>query len=250
MILEYVLLGVILAVALCFFWTQKLRMDVTALGVMLALIVPWPHPPDGRWRGISPRGRLLGLAAWRSSWWRPCSCLALRWPDRRDGGDGLGAIRPAPQAAGPAIGRAQGRPRWFRCCQRHHRRRHFMPLIWRCAGNAGSRPRATCCWRPTGRCWAANGRSSGGRSNVIVGDILRQRTGEGIGFLDFAGGGGGFAVCLAGFVWYGRRFLPKADESRRLGSLARNYLTEAMVTPQSGGIGKTVAELAARLVAN
>ena len=50
--LEYLVLGVILAVALYFFWTQKLRMDVTALAVMLALIVPWPHPPDGQWRGI------------------------------------------------------------------------------------------------------------------------------------------------------------------------------------------------------
>src|SRR5437867_11842998 len=33
------------------FWTAKLRTDLTALSVMLALIIPWPHW-DGRWRGI------------------------------------------------------------------------------------------------------------------------------------------------------------------------------------------------------
>jgi hypothetical protein len=41
--LDYVALGVILAVALFFFWTQKLRTDLTALLVTLALILPWPH---------------------------------------------------------------------------------------------------------------------------------------------------------------------------------------------------------------
>ncbi|MGH7993356.1 MAG: SLC13 family permease, partial [Limisphaerales bacterium] len=49
--LDYVALGVILAVALFFFWTQKLRTDITALLVTLALIIPWPHP-DGHWRSI------------------------------------------------------------------------------------------------------------------------------------------------------------------------------------------------------
>jgi hypothetical protein len=49
--LDYVALGVILAVALFFFWTQKLRTDLTALLVTLALILPWPHP-DGHWRSI------------------------------------------------------------------------------------------------------------------------------------------------------------------------------------------------------
>jgi di/tricarboxylate transporter len=48
---ERILLGGILAVAIYFFWTQKLRTDLTAILVMLALIVPWPHA-DGEWRGI------------------------------------------------------------------------------------------------------------------------------------------------------------------------------------------------------
>ena len=48
--LDYLALGIILGVALILFWTQRLRTDVTALLVMLALVVPWPHP--GGWRGI------------------------------------------------------------------------------------------------------------------------------------------------------------------------------------------------------
>jgi hypothetical protein len=37
---DYLALGIILASALYLFWTQKLRTDVTALLVMLALITP------------------------------------------------------------------------------------------------------------------------------------------------------------------------------------------------------------------
>src|SRR2546428_755736 len=48
---DYIVLGLILAAALYLFWTQKLRTDVTALLVTLALIFPWPHP-DGKWAGI------------------------------------------------------------------------------------------------------------------------------------------------------------------------------------------------------
>lgn len=49
--LDYAALGVILVAALFFFWTQKLRTDLTALLVTLALILPWSHP-DGHWRSI------------------------------------------------------------------------------------------------------------------------------------------------------------------------------------------------------
>src|ERR1043165_2068824 len=48
---EYIALAVLLAAAMYLFWTAKLRTDLVALLVMLALIVPWPHS-DGGWRGI------------------------------------------------------------------------------------------------------------------------------------------------------------------------------------------------------
>ena len=49
--LDYVALGFILAAALFFFWTQKLRTDITALLVTLALILPWPHQ-NGHWQSV------------------------------------------------------------------------------------------------------------------------------------------------------------------------------------------------------
>ena len=48
---DYIALALILAAALCLFWQRKLRTDVTALLVTLALILPWPHP-DGHWRSV------------------------------------------------------------------------------------------------------------------------------------------------------------------------------------------------------
>ena len=48
---EYAVLAAILGVALVSFWRQTLRTDITALLVMFALILPWPHP-GGVWRGI------------------------------------------------------------------------------------------------------------------------------------------------------------------------------------------------------
>lgn len=46
----YYLIGVLIF-AIYFFWSQRLRADVTALLVMLLLIVPWPHG-SGEWRGV------------------------------------------------------------------------------------------------------------------------------------------------------------------------------------------------------
>src|SRR5256886_65277 len=52
MVAEFIALGVIIAVALYLFWTQNVRTDMTALLVTLALILPWPHPPDLKWQSI------------------------------------------------------------------------------------------------------------------------------------------------------------------------------------------------------
>jgi hypothetical protein len=66
---EFLVLGMILLGALYFFWTQKLRTDITALLVMLLLAVPWPHGKTVTGPGSSPRKRrLLVLAASLLSW--------------------------------------------------------------------------------------------------------------------------------------------------------------------------------------
>jgi len=60
---EFIVLGLILASALYFFWTQKLRTDIAALLVMLSLAIPWPHP-DGKWSGIlTPQEAFAGFGS-------------------------------------------------------------------------------------------------------------------------------------------------------------------------------------------
>src|ERR1700736_3097923 len=60
---EFIALGLILLGALYFFWTQRLRTDITALVVMLSLAIPWPHP-DGKWGGIlTPQEAFSGFGS-------------------------------------------------------------------------------------------------------------------------------------------------------------------------------------------
>ncbi len=48
---EFIALGAIFAGAAYLFWSGRLRGDLVALSVMMALIVPWPRG-EGPWRGI------------------------------------------------------------------------------------------------------------------------------------------------------------------------------------------------------
>src|ERR1700758_3986466 len=60
---EFIALGLILAGALYFFWTQKLRTDIAALLVMLCLAFPWPHQ-DGKWSGVlTPQEAFAGFGS-------------------------------------------------------------------------------------------------------------------------------------------------------------------------------------------
>ena len=60
---EFIALGLILAGALYFFWTQRLRTDIAALLVMLSLAIPWPRP-DGKWAGIlTPQEAFAGFGS-------------------------------------------------------------------------------------------------------------------------------------------------------------------------------------------
>jgi di/tricarboxylate transporter len=85
----------------------------------------------------------------------------------------------------------------------------------------------------------------GTRSNIIISDYLRLKTGSHINFFDFTPVAAGvFAACLAYFLLLGRRLLPKPDEVESPEeSLGREYLTEVMVTPKSSTVGKTLDEL-------
>jgi len=84
----------------------------------------------------------------------------------------------------------------------------------------------------------------GTRSNIIVSDILRQRTGHVIGFFDFTPVAAPvFVGCAIYFFLVGRRFLPKAEVQSLEQELGKEYLTEVMVTPQSTTVGLALDQL-------
>lgn len=249
--LEYVALAVILAAALYLFWTQKLRMDLTALAVMLALIVPWPRP-DGQWR-------------------------ALLTP--AEGFSGFGSVAVVMVAAmfvfGAALARTGATELWgmrlFRACARTEWGLQlavlgattltsmfindttvvilFLPLILTICRERGWSPSRFLMIAAYGALLGGQWTLIGTRSNIIVSDILRQQTGQGFGFFDLTPVAAAvFVVSAAALMLVGRHFLPAETPGETLEDrLARHYLTEVMVTPRSAQIGRPVKEVVAGL---
>jgi di/tricarboxylate transporter len=244
---EYVALGTILAVALFFFWTQKLRTDLTALLVTLALIVPWPHP-DGHWRSI------------------------LTY---QEGFSGFGSVAVIMVTAMFVLGAAMVRTgaaerlggKLFRVCARSEALLQiailglstlfsmfindttvvlvFMPLILAVCKERNLSPSRYLLCAAYGSLLGGQWTLVGTRSNIIISDFLLQRTGKGIGFFDFTPiAAVVFAAATAYFLVWGRKLLPQAGQAEPVEeSLAREYLTEVLVTPQSATVGKALNQL-------
>ncbi|MFM1873168.1 MAG: hypothetical protein RL398_2590, partial [Planctomycetota bacterium] len=86
----------------------------------------------------------------------------------------------------------------------------------------------------------------GTRSNIILSDYLREQTGQGLGFFSFTPiAASVFGACLLWFLAFGRRALPTAERRPSLESRyeVAEFLTETMAQPDSGYVGKTLAEL-------
>jgi di/tricarboxylate transporter len=243
---EFIVLGLIVAGALYLFWTQKLHTDVTAVLVMLSLAGPWPRP-DGRWSAIlSPQEAFSGFGSVAVIMVTAMFVFSASM------------IR---TGAAEMIG-----GRLFRACAHHeillqvailsisaacamfiHETTTvlvLMPIVLAvCKERHLSPSRYLLC--------AAYGAALGGqwtligtRSNIIVSDFLRQRTGQGIGFFDFTPVAAVvFAGCAIYFFLVGRRFLPGAEAQSLEQELGKEYLTEVMVTPQSAIIGSRLDQL-------
>jgi di/tricarboxylate transporter len=245
---EYGALAIILAAALFLFWTQKLRTDVTALIVMLALITPWPHP-GGHWQSI------------------------LTYQEGFSGfGSAAVVMVTAMFVLGAAIVRTGAAERLgsqlFRACAHNERLLQlavlvvttavsmfvndttvvliFMPIVLALCKERDLSPGRYLLLVAYGSLLGGQWTLVGTRSNIILSDYLRQRTQTGIGFFDFTPiAATVFAAAVASFFLLGRKFLPKAgqDESTEA-ALGREYLTEVLVTPQSATVGKSLDQLA------
>ena len=245
--LDYVVLGVILAGALFFFWTQKLRTDLTALLVTLALIVPWPHP-DGHWRGILTYTE--GFSGFGSVAVIMVTAMFV-----------LGAAMVRTGAAAGVGGKL------FRVCARSEPLLQsailgistlfsmfindttvvlvLMPIIMAVCKERNLSPSRYLLCAAYGSLLGGQWTLVGTRSNIIISDYLLQRTGTGIGFFDFTPiAAVVFLGAAAYFLLHGRNLLPKAGETKSPEeTLAREYLTEVLVTPQSATVGKALNQL-------
>ena len=244
---EYLILAVILATALYFFWTQKLRTDMTALLVVLALVFPWPHP-DGKWRGI------------------------LTY---QEGFTGFGSVAVVMVTAMFVIGAAMVHTgaaefiggKLFRACARSEPLLQmailgvttlfsmfvndttvvlvFLPVIMAICKERDLSPSRYLLCVAYGSLLGGQWTLIGTRSNIIISEFMGTYTGSSIGFFDFVPVAAViFVVASTYFLVFGRKLLPKPEETASPEeSLAREYLTEVMVTPRSSNVGKSLDQL-------
>jgi di/tricarboxylate transporter len=243
---EFIALGLILAGALYFFWTQRLRTDIAALLVMLSLAIPWPHP-DGKWAGIlTPQEAFAGFGS-----------VAVIMVTAMFVFSAALVRTGAAEMIGGRLFRASARNEILfqiavfvlsTTCSMFINETTivlvFMPVILGvCKERKLSPSRYLLC--------AAYGAALGGqwtligtRSNIIVSEFFRQRTGHPIGFFDFTPVAATvFVGCAAYFFLIARRLLPEADVQSLEQELGKEYLSEVMVTPQSTTVGLTLDQL-------
>lgn len=245
--LEYVVLGMILGAALVSFWRQTLRTDITAMLVMFALILPWPHP-DGVWRGI------------------------LTY---QEGFSGFGSVAVIMVAAMFVLGAAMVHTgaaesvggKLFRACAHNEALFQiailltstlfsmfmndtavvliFMPLIVAVCKERDLSPSRYLMCTAYGSLLGGQWTLVGTRSNILISDFMRERTGTGIGFFDFTPiAVVVFVAAAAYFILYGRKLLPNTGKFESAEeTLGREYLTEVLVTPQSTTVGKPLDQL-------
>jgi di/tricarboxylate transporter len=243
---EFIVMALILLGALYLFWTQRLRTDITALLVMLTLAIPWPRP-DGKWSAIlSPQEAFSGFGS--------VAVIMVT---------AMFVFSAAMVRTGAAemIG-----GRLFRACAHNELLLQiavlfvaaafsmfinettivlvFMPVVLGVCKERNLSPSRYLLCAAYGAALGGQWTLIGTRSNIIVSDLLRQRTGQGINFFDFTPiAATVFVGCATYFLLVGRRFLPKAEARSLEQELGKEYLTEVMVTPQSATVGLTLDQL-------
>ncbi|HMD44032.1 MAG TPA: SLC13 family permease [Candidatus Acidoferrum sp.] len=243
---EFFVLGLIFLGALYLFWTQRLRTDITALLGMLSLAVPWPRL-DGKWSAIlSPQEAFSGFG----------SVAVIMVTAMFVFGAAMVRTGAAEMIGG----------RLFRACAHNELLFQvavlavatvfsmfinettivlvFMPVVLGVCKERNLSPSRYLLCAAYGAALGGQWTLLGTRSNIIVSEFLRQRTGHGIGFFDFTPiAAPVFAGCALYFFLFGRRFLPKAAVQSLEQELGKEYLTEVMVTPQSTTVGLTLDQL-------
>ncbi len=246
---ESLYLGGVLAALLVVLYTGRLRPDVAGLLVMLALMLPWQPDGAGGLRSVLPPADavagfgspavvmvaamfVLGAAMVHTGAADLLGRRALEWGGRSELALQL-TVLGVVTAFSAFVNDTTTVLVWM----------PTVLAICRARGIAPSRVLLLLAYASLlGGQWTLIGT----RSNVLVSDYLRSRTGEPLGFFAFAP----LAACVllvttAWFLIAGRRMLPRASGEPTLAARyeVAEYVTEVIAAPGPESAGRTLAEL-------
>ena len=242
--IEYVLLLVLLLAAFYLFWTQGIRPELTAMLVMLALILPWPH--DGEWRGILTYQQ--GFSGFGSAAVIMIASMFV-----------IGAAivqTGAAEALGLRLLRRVAEREWLlqmtvlaiaAACSMIINDTTvvviLLPLVLSLCRERNLAPSRYLLLVAYGSLLGGQWTLIGTRSNIILSDFLRLRTDAGIGFFDFTPTAAVVFAVAAVFIFFvGRHWLPAIKLPDGPGEVTE-FLTELVVSEGSGAIGRRVREI-------
>jgi di/tricarboxylate transporter len=245
---ESVYLGAILCGLLYLLYSGRIRPDLASLLVMVALMVPWRPTADGLAAVLKPAEALSGFGT-------PAVVMV--------GAMFVLSAAVVHTGAADLIGRRAleaGASSEFRFqltvlilvtlfsafINDTTTVLIWMPLVLRVCRDRGYAPSRVLILLAYGSLLGGQWTLIGTRSNLILSDYLRARTGDGIGFFAFTP----YALLvtlgvLGFFVTFGRRLLPRGSAEPTLASRydVQEYVTEVIATPGPETQGRTLGEL-------
>lgn len=245
---ETIYLSAVLLLALVSFYTQWLRTDVTALLVMLSLLVPWRPGERGLQAILTPTEAFHGFGS--PALVMVAAMFVLSAAMVRTGAAQLLGSRILAMGATSEL-RFQltvlGVITLFSAVINDTTTvLVWMPLVMAVCRERGYSPGRILILLAYASLLGGQWTLIGTRSNVILSDYLRTRTGADLGFFSFTPVAA--AVWLACGLWFvlaGRRWLPRGSQQQSLAGRyeVAEFLTETMATPGSDLAGRTLAEL-------
>lgn len=247
---ESIYLAVVLALALCSFYAQRLRPDVTALLVMLSLLVPWrtvAGEPSLQ-AVLTPGEAFHGFGS--PALVMVASMFVLSAAMVRTGA--------AQMLGGRLLAAGAGSELRFQLTvllvvtlfsaviNDTTTVMVWMPVVMSVCRERGYAPSRVLMVLAFASLLGGQWTLIGTRSNILLSDYLQSRTGTGLSFFAFTGiAAMVWVACALWFVVIGRRALPhgKKQESLEGRYEVAEFLTETMAQAGSDVVGKTLAQL-------
>ena len=243
--MERFVLALVLAVAIYFFWTQRLRADLTAILVMLMLVLPWPRL-GGEWRGLlEPHEAFSGFGS--SAVIMITSMFVIGGALVKTGAVEVLGMRFFRKLAGrePVLQVAVLGATTLTSMFINDTTvvLVFLPLIIAVCREKNLPPSRYLMAAAYGSLLGGQWTLIATRSNLIISDYLQDKSGTGLGFFDFTPVAALiFITCTAYFVLIGRHFLPRTGTSM-FAENAPKFLTELVVVEESSACGQRIDEM-------